>query len=677
MRWLWKTFGAVLVVEALLAPRVVEACGPDFPPELLRDRGGTLAELPDGSFMLEATRLVPRPGLPFVAVEGAEPKDARAGGGERETALYRAGAAAFERGAWAEARDRFVEVLALPTAERRLFGPFAAFMLARTSSSDAEARQRYAEVRSAVKDGAKDPLGLAVASLGQEARVVLLSGDDVGAVALYAEQAALGSASGAQSLLFVARALATDEARARRALADPIVERLLATYVWTRADERWWAGESERKPGAWLVEALAALPRVAGADRLAAAAYRAGRFDVAGRFAAQEPSPLADWVQAKLALRRGDREEADRLLARAASGYVATEDWAGSYQVEKRPVDHLEAERAVLALARADFTAGFERTVASCAWPDIAYVAERVLTVDELKAAVDRGAGVEQRRCTPKADDESVPTFGRRNVALGLRQLLARRLLRSGRAAEALPYFDAEGAKLAERYVAALARGRSGRELDRAEALFEAAHLARLHGLELLGTEVGPDWGWAEGEFDLDAWRTEEEDAVKAAEAAGDHVRTASAARAPRGVPAAVHEASQAERERVRAHQPPSPLRFHYRQTASRLAEEAAQHVPPRSQAYAALLCQAARYASRTDPERVQALWKTYVKTGAYIPGGWSFGQSCPAPDFKRAREAASFHVPWKQLRRRTIAEVAAGVGLLVGLAWWARRRRA
>jgi hypothetical protein len=155
-----------------------------------------------------------------------------------------------------------------------------------------------------------------VASYGEEAHVLLRADDEVGAIRLYAVQAAHGSQSGATSLLFVARRLVGSEARLRRALRDPLAQRLMTTYAWTRGQEEW--SESAKHPSNRLLDALAVTPALAGADRLAAAAWRMGRFDLAARFADKQGTPLGLWVQAKLALRRGDRGAAELLLDRAA-----------------------------------------------------------------------------------------------------------------------------------------------------------------------------------------------------------------------------------------------------------------------------------------------------------------------------------------------------------------------
>ncbi|WPB81948.1 hypothetical protein KYC5002_22880 [Archangium violaceum] len=659
-----------LVFLVVLTPvRRARACGPDFPPVLLGDRARLLAELPDSAFLNEAPHLLPKPADTFVVVETAEePEGARTGGGARETELYQSGAKAFHAGHWDEARARFQEVLALPAGERRRFSTFAAFMLGRMAGAGTEleeARQRFAEVRALVREGFDDPLGLAVASLGEEARPLLRAGDDTGAIRLYAEQAAHGSWNGTTSLMFMARAIARDEARLLQVLREPLGQRLMATYAWTRGQEILWVDDKESPtPLRRLLEALAAVPGLAGADRMAAGAWRAGRFDLAERFAGQERTPLAAWVQAKLAVRRGDKAAAERLLAEAAEGFPLQENWAPQdWMMPQRPRAHVEGERTLLALLRGDFPQAAELVLKTCSWPDIAYVAERVLTVEELQRFTAAHASSPELRCKPEPglwQEENE----RQDVNAQLRLLLGRRLLRGGRGQESLEYFrGTKWEEPARKYVEALEQARSAwRDLDEAQALYSAARLARSMGMEMMGTEVAPDWAWVAGLYDVGEWNAEIQRASEG-----------SPARASLGDPPLN---SEAERARLIAHAPPHTMRFHYRSTAADLAEQAAALVPPRSQAYAALLCHAARFVARTEPERVQRLWTTYVKNGALIYDTTLFGERCPEPDFERLRNQ-KLAMPWRTWRLRTLAMVGTSFLLpMLGAVVLVRRKR-
>jgi len=654
---------AAVLTAASFHASPVRACGPDFPPALLARRDAVLATLPDGDFAAEVQRLVPRPPGTFAVVENDGPGDegaipagekgVRAGGGAKERALYLRGARAFRAGGLGAAGRSFRAVLALSPPERRRFSTLAAFMLGRMGP---DSGRWFAETRALATAGFEDPLGLALASLGEEARRKLdpavwtpagtspPSRDDAGAVRLYAAQAALGSGRAVSSLLLVARRLVDDPARLDAALGDPVVERLITTYAWARGKDTSYTEDAPRYPVIPLLERLAATPHLAGADRLAAAAWRAGRFDLAERFAGgSAPDPadgaVALWVKSRLALRRGDRAAAERLLAEAEARTPPEETWDGpewSYPLRVR--HRLEGERAALALARDDRAAAFEHLLASGSWVDLAHVAERVLDTDALRAAVDRGvrparsAGVGGGPFERGGWDPADP-------ARRLRDLLARRLAREGKLREAIPYYaDPGSAALARDYADALESARSGNDLARAGALHRAARLARVHGMELMGTELAPDWSWLQGDYDPRAWDEERRKETPAA------------------LPPLLGEA---ERRWVAGSAPRPDVRFHYRAVAADHAEAAAALVPPRTQAYAALLCQAYRAVQSTDPPRAQRIYRAYVARGAPVAFVGAFGgadTACPAPDLTAARHPP--RLPWvfHRPRKRTAA---------------------
>ena len=707
---------ALPAVVLVLGSRPTQACGPGFPHELFVDRSGTLADLPDGTFMVEVTHLVARPADAFGVVEGGcgerrcEPADARKGGA-RETALYQAGAKLFEAGEWPQARARFLEVLALPDGERRRFSSFAAFMLGRTARDRADAQHWYAETRAIVRAGCDDPLGLAVASYGYEARVLVRAGDDKGAIRLYAIQAAHGSESGAVSLLFLARSLAADDTRLRRALGERLAQRLLVTYAWTRGQENWYDAVDRQPPTNRLLDRLAAVPNLDGADRLAAAAWRMGRFELAARFAGKEDTPLGLWVQAKLALRRGDRRTAERLLERAAAELARAAAAVPKSQARPRYLQYsddpwfdLEGLRrrasgdlAVLGLARADFPAAARQTLASCSYPDMAYLAERVLSADELTQFLAAHKAELGNACVPGPNDWYVGDP--KSWESRLRALLARRRLRSGEARAAMALFDGTAyADVARQYLAALARAHASQSaVDESEALFTAAQLARRHGLEILGTEVAPDWALELGQFDLSVLVKERSDRPEfgtpripnLTEPLTDEEQDSSKPWPEplpfwRGFRASL--VSAAEAARVAASAPPHPERFHYRGTAADLALAASDLLPRRSQAWAALLCHAAKYIASTEVKRSQALWYRYTRFGAAMAvDTFAFGKTCPEPQFARAAIAADVSKPtppfWRHWRRRTRLGVLAGAALMsalvVAVAVHRRRRRA
>ena len=607
---------------SLLGTERARACGPEFPHSLLDDRQKTLQTLPDAPFELDMGHLLDD--LPtgtvidrFVVVDG-EPDGVRDRGGPQERALYQQGADAFHRDDHPAAIRSFTALLALPANERRHRSTWAMFMLGRMGDVKA-----FARVRALVDDGFFDDLGLAVASLGEEARVLRDAGRDADAVTLYARQARLGADH--SSLLIVARDLIDDDGpRRRRALRSPVVQRLLASFAMNRGDEK------PAKIGVVLNE-LAAIKGVAFPDRVAAAAWRLGRFDVASRLVRAEPdTPLSLWVQAKLALRAGHAQDAALLLARASRAFPAhaggridvDEDWAGPLPGQREQV---LGDEAVLALLRQDYAFALERLLtAGVYWQDAAHVAERVLTVDELMAFVTAHPALSSPE-NPHVDDDTY------QAPRTLRHLLARRLVRAGRLQEARPLFDAFNDEAIVGAIDALIRleiGHDGHgagdqpgsiDVDAAQRLQQAALGVRRHGLQLMATELGPDYAIWDGEY-----QTPFEDSLPLPDD---------------------------EQRRVTQSAPRPDTRFHYRQVSASMLQDAASHVPPRSQAYAALLCEAA-WAARGDRDEVRRLWQRYVDHGAVVDFTGAFGASdnaCPAADFDGARTFEA-----RQLERHT-----------------------
>lgn len=708
-----------LALGALLAAPAY-ACGPDFPMTLLDRRDAVMGLLPEGVFDFEATRLVPKPADALVPVEWsywdetaelrakAETEGLPAGAAQaiaamraagnvdeamgmagalpRDVALYTAGALAFGQGDHETALEYFREVSALPAAERTHRGLWASYMEGRVLALGGDlvgGVEAFERTRTLAREGAADPLGLAVASLGEQARMLREAGDLASAVRLYAEQAAYGSDSGRNSLLFVARAVVKDPAQVDALLADATGTRLLLAYLYTRYNELIEPDPENEYPSfdapadgpraLALLDRISQAPGVPDPDRLAAVAYRAGRFEQAGRLAAQAQTPLAAWVRAKLALRAGQLDAAAQAYAEAAKGFPADEDW-GQIRLEGeewgstdlKPRCRVQGEAGTLALSRGDYLQALELLYAAADqyWTDAAYVAERVVSVDELKAFVDRVAPqpvAAEARDASEGDEEGV--WHETPPANQLRALLARRLMREQRFDVAAAYFDdAAVREQAERYVAARKATSAWTRVAQARAWFEAAEVARWHGMEIMGFEGDPDYFIWGGSFDLNSPITWDENYN-----AIENPRSDLKIEGP--------WTSDGERARVAASRAQPLERFHYRMVAAAHAGKAADVLPPRSQAFAAVLCEATRWLINRQPEDAQGIYKRYLREGPFVPWGAEFGRQCPAPDF--AKVEREIRDGWI----RSIGRWALYLGpiplLLLGLYAWRLRRRA
>jgi len=751
-----------IAVAALVASACVGgalACGPFFPWQLFDDRAETVSKPVGVGFAFEVARLVapPRDAMravepdpydipesepvaaerreiaqgawsPFLrgvrrspdeltsrleaarhAVDGKAALDA--GAGLPQAVLdYIAGALEFHAERYDSAARYFDEIDMLPREQRRIRAVATAYMQGRiyqrTDKAD-DARTAFRRTRAEAAAGAPDPMGLGVASLGEEARLDLIEGrlvdspwpltlPDVDydkatilvahAVQLYAEQAARGSKIALSSLRDVAAALVDDGDFLAAAVANPLLRRLLVAYAIARDDD--YGGDTladnADTPGK-VIDAVLAQPEPTGddVDRLAALAYQTARYDMAEKLTDKTTRPLGLWVRAKLDLRRGDRAAAVRDWTAALTAL----EKAATPPLDPQAALRLRGETAVMHVSAGDYTESLRLLFPAARdyWGDVAYVAERVMTVEELKAFVD---GLPPPSSAPVSNNEMQLTD---DPAVSLRDLLARRLMREGRTEQALAYYpvtkkpvvwhdqqDTPIAEDARTYRDLLDAARPGgwpwQKASRAEALFKLAMLTRKRGMELMGTEGPPDETALGGDFS---------DGVGQRNPLGmaGPTRYADLPQPP----AEKRDAAKAlfgpdEEQRFAASAPKPDVRFHYRVIATDRALAAADLLPQRSQAYAATLCWATQFAfDSSDDKRASGIYRRYVSTGAYLPGITAFGRDCPDPDFDGARSFWQRQILAWPVRHKAMAAGAVAIVLMLaaGTVWFVRRRRA
>jgi tetratricopeptide (TPR) repeat protein len=686
------------------------ACGPDFPMRLLDNRGQSLAELPEGNFNFEISRLGHAiAGLKNVTAATNIPGDGYGDApdytGQRNTAeqagltpeqqalvqqlrsltdarqveeqgaslpaehmFYLAGAVAFNAGDHGLAAEYFQKVLALPADQRALRSTWAAYSLGRAlfaMSSEAgagpdllaQSRNAFEQTRQLSIDGFSDPLELGVASLGEEARVARTAGDWDSAIELYATQNLHGSAVGYSSLkLLMADLMVMPDDQLAVLLKGKAVQQLVTASLISRLG--WSFGDqppSEQK----LIKLLQNSTRgsLDNADRLAAMNYQQGDYASAKAFLEQAgDGGLAWWLRAKLALRDGDKGAAAAAYAKAAQAFPQNESWGErrtpdwDYETVQ-PKCRVDGESAILALQRGDYLQAFDQLYRSQSiyWYDAATVAERVLTLDELKQYVDT-----QVPAPPPLSQQDRDNYVPLSVAANLRNLLGRRLLREGRYDEAPEYFDNSDLQAKARWYGQLREEAESKwwPTKRAFAYYYAATVARYDGMELLGYEMSPDYATFGGNYSLEA---------------------------PDLKVGPLIAEGEVQRRQATVAQPDE--RFHYRYIATALASKAADHLPHTSQAFASVLCKASTWG--TSLQEQSAFYRRYVEEGPYVIWAGDFGHQCQDPDFQSADKryvtqatdaARSVLRPYKKpLQIGAVLAITAAALLLISR----RRRRA
>ena len=430
-----------------------------------------------------------------------------------EFKLYLRGAGYFHADEYEKAGCEWLKLLALPESARKHRGVWAEFMLGKIAllGDPRVAEARFQEVRRLSSRGFQDTLDLASSSLGWEAQISLLRKDYDNAINLYLAQHASGDNTAYASLLIVCHDVFADDQVDLGALThDSVARRVLTAYVLSLENP------VSLKSEKWLAEIeMGGLSEVVDVDRLAWIAYRLGNFKQAQRWldVADKSSLIGKWISSKLYLRNGDVDRAAADLSAIIKHLATLKDDQRIELARMRPGEHcvtnfeqvVHCELGTLMLHSGDYIGALDTLLRSGFWEDAAYVAERVLTADELIGYVDT------RHPIPGLCDVTFdflwiyPRYGKSDdwKTLHLRWLLARRLTRKGRWKEAGNYFPTNVRPYLDIYISAI-RSSHEKKLGsstRAASAWEAAHIARYKGMELLGYELEPDWACRGGQF--------------------------------------------------------------------------------------------------------------------------------------------------------------------------------
>ena len=589
---------------------------------------------------------------------------------EGEFRDYNRGAFAFHLGSkhYDEAAQLWEGLLKRPAAERHYRSVWAAFMLGKLDvfAQRPEAPKWFRMARQLAKDGFADSLGLAADSYGWEAKSELEQDHLEKAAQLYLTQLALGDDSAIVSL----KALVPDReaawgmmnfgpqpaddadeatkkkfsdereagmaAKLARAAHDPLLRRITTAHVLAIASEHSWYEGSElpakraERSHRWLsaVE-KAGVSNVEDAPQLGWVAYTSGDYKQAVRWLklASTESAATLWLKSKLLRREGNLKEAADLMAaalkmvreedpeEAPSRFTDGPEFVQWFPDNRQPVKDASADLATLHLARGEFVNALDVFLSHGLWFDAAYVAERVLTLDELKKYVDEhypASSVNE----PK-DGDLYAARGESPARRGkdTRWLLGRRMVREDRYQEAREYLPKEHIVTLDKYVKSLDEAANEKlpKARRARAWFDAATIARYSGMELMGTEGAPDHSVSEGSFEFADIASERETAsIKGTKFEGDK-------EVPDIKPIRlVVPVTPEEKKRLANTKPAPDKRFHYRYIAAALGWKAALLLPDQSDELADVLNASGGWIKKDDKAAdkfIQAIERRAAKT--------------------------------------------------------------
>ena len=529
-----------------------------------------------------------------------------------EFSRYLRGAVACYQNENDQALEQFSVLLDLPADQRKYRSVWAAFMLGRTwlKKDPAQAIQYFEQTRDLVKNGFPDPLNLAAESIGWQARAEGESKNFLAAIRHYTEYAKGPVRPDiVQTSFYWVCAKALAEPPVDPALAnDPLCRELLTTYLASRPSHK----RNNTTPWLDALEKAENKSPVAGADRIAWLCYQLGDMAAAARWVERSDSnaPYAKWVRAKLLLRDGKLDEGAKVLRDVVQFMAALPEIdfvpTGFEDSYTHPTVQriVSSELGAILLAEQDYVGALEAFMHGGYWPDAAYVAERILSIDELEKFVESHANDQAINCIVYEWTKEVKGYER------LRSLLARRMARQGQWDKAAPFYgsalvavwDDAGknkgkpasamAEIALKIAAGLKvandQNRPGRE--RAEAYYAVAEKIRAEGMELMGTELAPDWGMVLGEFEITTDQEMRKDVRDSLPATPDEIarRAANAAK---------------------------PLkRYHYRHIAADLMWQCAQLLPDNDPLMAKALHKGGLYLENRDPKAADRFYKALVR---------------------------------------------------------------
>lgn len=560
------------------------------------------------------------------------------------------------------AQAKWQQVLALPEAERKWRSTWAAWMLFRTAkpADDVECGRRLAEVRELSQKGFADCL-----HLGIEATYILgRAGSDLpekGQVnpvewkrAAYLRAILGHSRAEAQVRSDRWEQSAWSEELAAQTLADPFLRQaqLLHLIEVAQGALGWYNGVHGNTIiplnddlESWLKSyEKAEVKGQREAALLAWLYYNAARFSEAKRWVkmAPEEDVIALSIRGKLAAMEGKKQETVKAFAAVAKQMPEVQDRARADmevdgQGSVRPLTahnlqqvrrhHFLADYGTAQLAVNDFTGALATFSKTDYWPDTAYIAERLISVEELLVMKRAGKLAELKREdgyvveTPPYKVHSIKDLsdqygGWRGVRgySSMDYLIGRRLAREHYFKNAEEMLPEDLGKALEVYALAYRLGHDKKrsKAERAAALWKAAQMHKIVGDVMFGFAGGPDHFVCGCVFNLGNMASFRAQKLWREDWYGDGTDTESYT--------PVFAATTDEKWRARHYGPVVDKRYHFRYVAADLAWEAAALMPDDDPQTAEVLCIAGTWLKYLSPVLADRFYKSMVRRNPNVP---------------------------------------------------------
>lgn len=582
-----------------------------------------------------------------------------------EFSLYLDGARSYYRGNFAEAQKQWTNLLALPKEERLNKSVWAAFMIGKSSlnAQKESSIKNFELTRSLAKEGYKDPLDLAGDSYGWQALAELELKRYAESIEHYLQ------AKDAASLELVCNKVSEEKAETiKKLVKDATARKVLLAWTVSRAvyysfSDDWAPSDELKKFLSHYLSALESLKNVpvSEADRIAWIYYNMGDFKNARRWVelTKYTTPLSKLIDARLLLRAGDIDGALSKLHDVVPSFEQSPD-KGMFYYEDI-VSDANSQIGVLKMARKDYLSALETLLRGKYWEDIAYVAEKVLTTDELARFIDEHVNDPSLKIPVdfhswyyissknwvKRDPSSLEYYGdelkaegKRTTGEALAFLLARRYARSGDWEKALKYYPKKesvaravittvsydtvyenidpGQKMKElRDQLIQANNNANDARLRAKAYYEAGIIMRKYGMEIMGTELEPDSYVTKGQFS-EYGSMEQRFALLNDNLSNDPKDGFAGTKKRRSKLRNERDffsGSEEEEKLALASYPDPNKRWHYRYKAADLMWKASKLLPDNDGLKAKALCYGGRFMKVIDQQRANKFYKELIKT--------------------------------------------------------------